>query len=218
MEKVDLRGVPDPGLNEHRRRSVELREAGVTVPETARECELSTHAVVAAHKAFQQSVWAAVKAKPTGRSYRSCRRLSAEQERQVQWLVQDRTPDQLKMSCALWTRLTVSELFEARFGIGLTMFDTGKYPKRWWSSSQRPLKRACEQSPVAVSQWHNESFPTIAQCAKQEEAEIQRGYETGLLSDDVRVRGYAPKGTTPAVRTYATHQNLSVMSTVTNKS
>jgi DNA invertase Pin-like site-specific DNA recombinase len=83
MEKIDSRGLPDAVLNERRRRAVKLREAGVTVRETARQCELSTHTVVEAHKTFRQGGWAAVK---------------------VQWLIHDRTPDQLKMSYALWTR------------------------------------------------------------------------------------------------------------------
>jgi transposase len=98
MEKSDSRGLPDAVLHERRRHAVKLREAGVTVPETARQCELSTHTVVEAHKAFRQGGWAAVKVRRTGRPKGSGRQLSAEQERQIQRLIQDRTPDQLKMS------------------------------------------------------------------------------------------------------------------------
>jgi transposase len=38
-----------------------------------------------------------------------------------------------------------------------------------------------------------------------------------LRSDDVRGRGYAPRGRTPVVRVTAKRQNLSVISTVTNQ-
>src|ERR1035438_5240423 len=146
MEKIDSRGLPDAVLNDRRRRAVKLRETGVTVRETARQCELSTHTVVEAHKAFRLGGWAAVKVRRTGRPKGSGRQLSGEQERQVQWLIQDRTPDQLKMSYALWTRQAVSELIEARFAIRLTVRNTGKYLKRWGFTPQKPLKKAYEQS------------------------------------------------------------------------
>jgi transposase len=43
------------------------------------------------------------------------------------------------------------------------------------------------------------------------------GDETGLRSDDVRGRGYAPKGQTPVLRVNACRTSLSVISSVTNK-
>jgi len=56
-------------LNERRRRAVKLHEVGVTVRETARQCELSTHTVVEAHKAFRLGGWDAVKVRQSGRGY-----------------------------------------------------------------------------------------------------------------------------------------------------
>jgi hypothetical protein len=43
------------------------------------------------------------------------------------------------------------------------------------------------------------------------------GDETGLRSDDVRGRSYAPQGQTPVVRVKNKRHGLSVISTVTNK-
>ena len=118
---------------------------------------------------------------------------------------------------ALWTRQAVSELVEAVYGVRLTVRNTGKYLKRWGFTPQRPLKKAYEQSPDAVSKWVNEEYPKIAKRAKTEGAEIQWGDEAGLRSDDVRGRGYAPKGQTPVVLTNANRAKLSVILTVTNK-
>jgi hypothetical protein len=47
-------------------------------------------------------------------------------EKQVQWLIRDRTPDQLKMNYALWTRQAVSELIEARWGLRLPVRGHGQ--------------------------------------------------------------------------------------------
>jgi transposase len=143
--------------------------------------------------------------------------LTPEQENRIQQLIQDRTPDQLKLVYAQWTRQAVSELIEATYGVRLTVRNMGKYLKRWGFTPQRPLKKAYEQSPAAVSKWINEEYPKIAAAAKQEGAEIQWGDETGLRSDDVRGRGYAPKGKTPVVLANANRARLSVISTVTNK-
>ena len=57
----------------------------------------------------------------------------------------------------------------------------------------------------------------IAACARLEGAEIHWGDETGLRSDDVRGRSYAPRGETPVVRVNSKRHGLSVISTVTNK-
>ena len=62
-----------------------------------------------------------------------------------------------------------------------------------------------------------EEYPKIAKASKIEGAEIQWGDETGLRSDDVRGRGYAPKGKTLVVLANANRSKLSVISTVTNK-
>ncbi len=217
MEKIDSRKLSESALNERRRRAVKMREAGVPVREVARECELSTHTVVEAHKCFRKGGWSAVNIHRAGRPVGSGRMLTADQEKKIQQLIQDRTPDQLKLAYALWTRQAVGELIEALYGVRLTVRNMGKYLKRWGFTPQRPLKKAYEQNPAAVDQWVNEEYPMIAAAAKEEGAEIQWGDETGLRSDDVRGRGYAPKGKTPVVLANANRSKLSVISTVTNK-
>jgi hypothetical protein len=51
--------------------------------------------------------------------------LVAEPEKKVQQLIIDRTPDQLKLSFALWTLQAVSELIEAVYGVRLTVRNLG---------------------------------------------------------------------------------------------
>jgi transposase len=158
-----------------------------------------------------------VKVKRGHRPKGSGRLLSAREEQEVQWLIQDRTPDQLKMSYALWTRQAVSELIEVRTGVRMQARTVGKYLKRWGYTPRKPLRKAYEQSPAAVGTWLKETYPAIAKRAKTEGAEIHWGDETGLRSDDARGRGYAPKGRTPVLRVNSKREGLSVISTVTNK-
>lgn len=60
-------------------------------------------------------------------------------------------------------------------------------------------------------------YPIIAARAKAEGAEIHWSDETGLRSDDVRGRSYAPKGETPVIRVNNKRHGLSVISSITNK-
>jgi transposase len=66
--------------------------------------------------------------------------LTSEQEKKTRQLIQDRTPDQLKLVYALWTRHAVGELIEAVYGMRITVRNMGKYLKRWGFTPQRPLK------------------------------------------------------------------------------
>jgi transposase len=194
-----------------------MRLSGATIMATVAQCELGRSAVIRASQAYVRGGWKAVSVSAGGRPKGSGRLLAPAEEHQIQWLIQDRTPDQLKMNYALWTRQAVGELIEARYGIRLKVRNVGKYLKRWGYTPQKPLKKAYEQSPVAVDKWLDEQYPEIAKRAKQEGAEIHWGDETGLRSDDVRGRGYAPKGQTPVLRVNARREGLSVISTVTNK-
>lgn len=80
------------------------------------------------------------------------------------------------------------------------------------------MRKAYEQSPAAVKQWLDEEYPAIAAAAKAEGAEIHWGDETGLRSDDVCGRGFAPQGQTPVVRVNNRRHGLSIISAVTNRS
>jgi hypothetical protein len=86
----------------------------------------------------------------------------------VRKLIADKTPDQLKMPYALWTRTAVGQLIKLRFGIELPVRTMGLYLQRWGFTPQKPMKKAYEQSPAAVQKWLDEEHPVIAARAKVE--------------------------------------------------
>ncbi len=89
------------------------------------------------------------------------------------------------------------ELILRRFGVRLAVRTMGTYLARWGFTAQKPLRRAYEQDPAAVRRWLRRDYPAIAVRAKAEGGAIFWGDETGLRSDDVRGRSYAPRGRTP---------------------
>src|ERR1022692_4882332 len=124
-----------------------------------------------------------------GRKHGECRSLSAEQERQVQKLIVEKMPDQLKLPFALWTRKAVAQLIGERFGIKLPVRTMGDYLQRWGFTPQKPVKKAYEQNPKEGRRWLDERYPQIAAQAKAEGAEIYWGDQTGINNQPNAPRG-----------------------------
>ena len=143
--------------------------------------------------------------------------MAAEQEDQLRQLLIDKTPDQLKLPFALWTRRAVQDLVRRRWSIDLPIRTVGDYLKRFGFTPQKPLKRAYEQNPKAVQRWLDEEYPSIAKRAKEEGAEIHWGDETGLRNDSQHGRSFAPRGKTPVIRLSAKRQRINLISSITNQ-
>ena len=141
----------------------------------------------------------AVEGGKRGRQAGERQTLSGEQEYALQQWIIDKMPEQLKLSCALWTRGAVKELIWQRFKIEMPIRTVGEYLKRWGFTPQKPLKRAYEQKPEAVEAWLKNDYPEIARRAKEEGGEIHWGDETGVRSDcqhgRIRAEGQDPRST-----------------------
>jgi transposase len=217
METTDMRSLSREARHERRVQVIRLRKAGKTYDEIAEQTGLSRTGVFNICSRYAEGGAAALKDAIGGRKVGDKRLLTAPQERAMRQFIQDKTPDQLKLPYALWTRAAVGQLIEQRIGVKMGVRTIGKYLARWGFTPQKPMRKAYEQSPVAVKKWLAEDYPVIAARAKAEGAEIHWGDETGLRSDDVRGRSYAPQGQTPVVRVNNKRHGLSVISTETNK-
>jgi transposase len=217
MDAKDMRSLSREARLERRVQVIRMRAAGRSYDEIASQTGLSRTGVFDICKRYANAGASGLRDKVGGCKVGERRLLSAEQEREIRRLICDKTPDQLKMPYALWTRGAVADLIEQRFGIRIIVRTMGKYLARWGFTPQKPLRRAYEQSPAAVKQWLEKQYPVIAARARFEGAEMHWGDETGLRSDDVRGRSYAPRGETPVVRVNSKREGLSIISTVTNK-
>lgn len=212
-----MRSLSREARHERRVQVIRLRKAGKTYEEIAQQTGLSRTGVFNICSRHAAGGAAALKDAIGGRKVSEKRLLTAAQENAMRKFIQDKTPDQLKLPYALWTRAAVVQLIEERLGVKLAVRTIGKYLARWGFTPQKPMRKAYEQSPAAVKKWLDEDYPVIAARAKTEGAEIHWGDETGLRSDDVRGRSYAPQGQTPVVRVNNKRHGLSVISSVTNK-
>ncbi|WP_254897580.1 IS630 family transposase [Kitasatospora sp. NA04385] len=112
----------------------------------------------------------------------------------------DHHSEGLGLGGQLWTCPIVCDLIALLYRVRLTERGVGKYLKRWGLSFQRPDKRAIEQDPQAVRAWREETWPTIRAKAQEEGVEALFADQTGVRSDQVSGRTWAPRGETPAMR------------------
>jgi transposase len=212
-----MRKLPAAAQEERRRQVVGLRQAGLTYRAIAEQVGLSRTGVIDICQRFAAEGAKGLVSKPRGRKPDEQRLLDADQEAEVQGLIRRHTPDELGLPFALWSRAAVRALIAHCCGIALAVRTVGKYLARWGFTAQKPIRRAYEQDPAAVRRWLRREYPAIVAQARQARGVIFWGDETGLRSDDVRGRGYAPRGRTPLVRVCHKRAGLSLLSAVANK-
>ena len=217
MEKTDARKLGKEVQQELRNQIIRLRKQGRTNREIAQVVGVSEpHASTVWHK-YQEGGKAAIRVKNRGRRNGEKKTLSDEQEREIQRLVVDKMPDQLKLPFALWTREAIRQLIQQRFRVVMPIRTVGAYLKRWGFTVRKPVKRAYEQNPKEVNRWLQEHYPVIASQAKKEKAELYWGDETGLQTTAHQARGFAPKGKKPVLRISAKKSGISIVSAINNE-
>lgn len=190
---------------------------GMAAREIAIALDVSRSYVYATRKAYNEKGIVGIKPGKRGRRKGDKRILTPEQEREIQGIIAEKTPEQLKFKECMWSRNNIRSFILQRYKIDLPLSTLGYYLVRWGFSVQRPVKRAYKQDEEKVKSWVEIEFPGISARAKEENAEIYFGDETGLQNQATYLRGYAPVGQTPIVRTEAKHIKINMLSAVSNR-
>ena len=212
-----MRSLTPAAQEERRRQVIGLRERGLAYEEIGAQVGLTKNGVFDICRRYREKGMAGLQTGPRGPASGTGRFLTAAQETEIRGLIRAGTPDDHGLPFALWSRAAVAVLVEQRCGVCLAVRSMGTYLARWNFTPQKPLRRAYEQDPDEVRYWLNSKYPVIAARARKEKGKIFWGDETGLRSDDVRGRSYAPRGMTPVVRPSHRRANVGVISAVTNK-
>ena len=200
-----------------RKSIIRLWKKGKEDGEIAEILDVSERHVRSIKKKYSEGGIAAIKPKKRGRSVGEKRILTPEQEREIQQIIVDKNPMQLKFKECMWTRKNIAELIYQKYKIEIKPSTLGYYLERWGFSVQRPVKRAYSQDAKKIDKWLNEEFPGITERAEAENAEIFFGDETNIQNTNNYMRGYAPKGKTPVVRTEAKKFKINMLSAVSKR-
>lgn len=217
MEKMDFRKLTSEERNKFRRRAVALKGSGRTQKEIAEIFGAREATVSSWIRSYKDSGGKVLKEGKRGVRSEDKKLLDPKQEKEIQKMITDVMPEQLKLSYGLWTRKAVKELVEREFGVVLAINTMGDYLRSWGFTPQKPKKRAYEQCPKKVRKWLDEEYPAIKERAKNESAEIHWGDETGVRNSNQHGRSYAPKGKTPVKEFKAQRFSVNMISTVTNQ-
>ncbi len=142
-------------------------------------------------------------------------KLSGTQLRKLYALIAGANPRQLQFEFALWTRDIVRELIHREFGVSLSAVSVGRLLRTIGLTPQRPLFRAYQQDPEAVTRWKTEQYPAIRAEAKKVGATIYFADEASVRSDYHAGTTWAPVGRTPVVRTTGARFSVNMISAVT---
>ena len=217
MEKVDFRTLSSEERYVFRKRAITLINSGEKQKDIAKLFGVRANTVNDWKKSYQLNGVKGLKDKAKGPNSEDCKLLSKEQEKEIQKMIIDTMPNQLKLSFSLWTRKAVKELVERELNIILAITTMGDYLRSWGFSPQKPKKKAYEQCSKKVKKWLEEEYPAIQKQANLENAEIHWGDETGVRNNSQHGRSYAPKGKTPVKISMAKRFSVNMVSTVSNR-
>ena len=205
------------GQYQIRKSIVRLWKQGKSNPEIAETLDVSERHVRNVKKIYAEQGIAGIKPKTRGRRKGEKRTLTSEQEWEIKKIIIDRCPEQLKLPGCMWTRENIRDLIEQKYKIDMPLSTLGYYLERWGFSVQRPKKKAYKQDEQKVADWVEQEFPGIKERAKEENAEIYWGDETGIQNTANYLKGYAPIGCTPTVLVDSQKIKINMLSAISNR-
>jgi transposase len=217
IELPDGRHESDDVLDALRSRAVHARELGYSVVDIAAILGVREETVSRWCSQYDRGGREALPGDRTGRPIGSGRLLTGEQERCIQEAIETKSPQELEIPSALWTRQAVQELIKRRVGIRLPIRTVGEYLRRWGFTPQKPVRKAYKQDPLAVAEWLEKTYPEIERRAAKEGGEIHWGDETGVRSTCQHSRGYAHPGETPELIVPGNRFSVNMIATITNQ-
>lgn len=214
MEPIDSRKLPPDIQNHLRQRAIYLRKKGEKIGDIALFLGVHRDTVSRWWWAYQEQGESALKQQHRGRAVGEYRRLSSEQCDALQACMTEQYPEDFGIDSALWTRRALQALIHQQYGLRVALRTLSDYLHEWGFSRQKPMMRAYQQSPEAVSDWLERDYPQIQAQAKQEMAEIHWGDEAGLTTQEIGGTGFAPRGKTPVLRTKRHRHRVNYLATV----
>jgi transposase len=217
MQATPMKRMKADSQAQLRARVVDAVQAGMSQSEAAGWFKVGIRSVNRWMAQIKRAGRAALAPARRGRRTGEAGKLSAKQAEHIRKLVVGKMPDQLKLAFYLWTRAAVRELIVRQCAVKLSLSSVGNYLKSWGMSAQKPVRRAYERDEGQIAAWLQSEYPKIAQAARAQRATIYWGDESGLRSDDVRGRSFAPRGCTPVARATGKRFGCNMISALNNR-
>lgn len=217
MEHIDLRKLNNDELYTVRKQVVRLKKQGRAGREIEAITGLYPSRISEIWSAYQEGGLAGIKPEKSGRKANSWMLLTEYEQKEIRQTIISKAPNQLKLAGFLWTLAKISQYIWVVYRKKVSVRSLSNYMKRWGLTCQRPTKRACGQDIARIEQFKKEEYPAIAKRAKEENAEIYWGDETGVSNRENFERGFAEKGKPPVLAMETKHERVNMISAITNQ-
>ena len=159
--KANALSMGSKGQHELRKTIIRMLKDGKKGKEIAKDLGVSEGHVSNVKKLYDQGGAKALQPKKRGRQAGKNLILTPDQEKEIQRIIVDKTPEQLRFKECMWTRNNIREMIKEKYGIEIKLSTLGYYLARWGFSVQRPVKRAYKQDAKKIDAWLNCEFPGI---------------------------------------------------------
>lgn len=212
--KMDGRKLSHKTLEELRVRTVKQVEAGISPELLAESLGLHRSTIYKWLSSKIKLGEEGLKAKPiSGRP-------ATLKTNHIKWLcttLTNKTPQQLQLPFALWTRDQIREALRRKFGIKLSRTAITRVLKKIGFTFQKPAFRFKQQDVIVVKKWISEDFAKIKAEAKKYGAEIFFGDEAGVSSNYKLGKTIGKKGQTPIVIRSGKQFKVNMLSAISMK-
>jgi transposase len=116
---------------------------------------------------------------------------------------------------AVWTCARVARVIEEEFGVSYSKSQVSRLLRELGWTPQVPITRAIQRDEQAIERWRVEVWPGLRQRAQRERRALVFVDESGFYLLPGIVKTYSPKGLTPVIAEWQTHDHLSVMAGMT---
>jgi len=200
-----------------RKQIVMLRKKGKTTAEVVEILDVTVRHVQSTWRKYSQGGLNGIALKTMGRPKGVNKKLTPQQEKEIQRIIIDKFPNQMKLKGFLWDIKNICGLIKEQYGVIVPNSTMCVFLKRWGFTPQRPAKQNYKQNPEQIKKWLDEEYPTIKTQAKAEKAEIFWGDETGVQNETNYIKGYAPKGKTPILKVDTNKLRINMISAINNR-
>ena len=115
----------------------------------------------------------------------------------------------------LWTCARVAKVIDQEFGVAYHKSHVSRLLKQLDWTPQKPIQRAIQRDEVLIESWRKEVWLDLKKRACKERRTLVFVDESGFYLLPAVARTYAPRGQTPILHPFQTHDHLSVMSGIT---
>jgi transposase len=215
MEKIDLRHSSSAVVHTIKQQVVNMKKRGCSLKDIAENLGISYARASYYFKEFKRTGGIS-KQQTRGRKYGESRVLSSEQEIEIQEILIDKRPDQMKLAFMLWTRKAIRLLIMQKYNIDIPLRTVTDYLKRWGMTCQRPTKKAYFQDNIKVERFKKVEYSAIKARSIAEKAEIYWCDETKINNREHYYKGFAPKGKPPTILVESKLERINMISAINN--